>query len=139
MLLNWLRRLLTNRAACVRRSPSSRLVLEVLEDRCTPADISFAFAVSQLDRQIYIDVQDIDQPVSGSWTLTAPGQFLRVVADTFATPFGTSQAIAAFAIGVDHQVYEALFDFNGQTIRPWLRFAPGVFDTLVVGTYGPTD
>lgn len=134
-MLHWLYRLLKSASA----QPTARrlcLAVEALEERCTPADISFAFAVSQTDRQVYIHVQDIDQPVSGTWTLTAPGQFQSVVADTFSTAFGTSQAIAAFAIGVDEQVYEALFDFSGRTIRPWLRVAPGAFDSLVVGTYG---
>src|SRR5262245_10742150 len=134
-MFHWLQRLLKQesrpRTRCTLRA---RLELERLEDRWTP-DVSFGFAVSQFGQQVFINVQDVDQAVSGSWTLTSSTpRFLSVVSDTFA------QGVVAFGIRQDtHEVYRALFDVNGNLTQSWFRVAPGVFDKLVVGTSGLND
>src|SRR5437870_6719308 len=133
MARNWFRWLWaalgTNRRS--RRKIAPRLSVEPLEDRMTP-NTTFAFAVSQADRQIYLNQFDDAGPPSGTWTLTQPRQFLSVVGDTF----GSSGTPVAFAIGVDHQVYRAKFDASGNTTTPWQLVAPGLFDLLVVDRYG---
>ncbi len=132
-MFRWLHRLLEQktprRTRCTVRT---RLEVERLEDRWTPADISFGFAVAKFGQQVLIDVQDVDQAVSGNWTVTYPTPtFVSVVSDTFA------QGVVAFGIRQGtREVYKALFDVNGNLTQPWFRVAPGVFDKLVVGTVG---
>src|SRR5947208_6009472 len=95
MAKNWLRRWWAALRATRRssRTTTHRLEIEALEDRVTP-NTTFAFAVSQADRQIYMNQFDDAGPPSGTWTLTQPGQFLSVVSDTF----GSTGTPVAFAI-----------------------------------------
>src|SRR5262249_11289072 len=124
MARNWFRRLWAALRTKHGRRPrlGLRLTVEALEDRMTP-NTTFAFAVSQADRQIYLNQFDDASAPSGTWTLTQPGQFLSVVADTF----GFTGTPVAFAIGVDHQVYRARFDAAGNTTGVWQLVAPGQF------------
>jgi hypothetical protein len=96
----------------------------------TPA-LSFSFAVSTVDKQVYRYVLNLSGGVSQGWGLVAPGQFSSVAATTY----GTNQAVV-FGVGLDHRVYEAKFDANGNLISGWGLVAPGKFDSLVAGTYG---
>jgi hypothetical protein len=132
-MLTWLHKFMkgARRRTAEARRPRYRPALEALETRTLPAT-SFAFAVSEADRQIYMHQLELGQTPSGTWTLTAPGQFLSVVGDVF----GPTGVPVAFAIGLDHQVYRSRFDPARQTMLPWDLVAPGRFDFLVVDNYG---
>jgi len=53
-----------------------------------------------------------------------------------ATTYGPTLAPVVFGLGLDHNVYEAKFDANGNLLAGWVLVAPGQFSSLVVGTYG---
>src|SRR5262249_21759646 len=100
--------------------------------RAVGATLSFAFAVSADDGQVYVHQVDVGQTTSRAGTLVAPGRFLTVAAGTY----GADASPVVFGVGIDHQVYEAILDANGHLVAGWFRVAPGKFDQLVVSNYG---
>src|SRR5262249_24755763 len=74
--------------------------------------IPFSSAVEAIDKQVYKYALNLGGGPSFGWNLVAPGQFLTVAGTTF----GPTLAPVVFGVGLDHKVYEAKFDGNGNLI-----------------------
>src|SRR5262249_41231033 len=93
---------------------------------------SFSFAVSAIDKQVYMYALNLSGGSSFGWGLVAPGQFASGAAPTY----GTTLAPIVFGVGLDHNVYMAKFDASGTLLWGWGLVAPGQFNSVVVGNYG---
>jgi parallel beta-helix repeat protein len=101
----------------------------------TSTGFSFSFAVSAVDKQVYVQRLDLATRVSSPWTLVAPGQFLSVAVGTY----GPAQLPVVFGVGTDNRVYEAKLDASGQLVSGWMLVAPGKFSSIAVGNFGVTN
>lgn len=100
-------------------------------------DPVFVFAIGAADLQVYVSQADAVGQQADAWMPTAPGQFLDiVVSQRVPCPgscgSGPNVAPLVFGLGLDHQIYAALFNNNGTLHSGWFLVAPGFFDDLAV-------